>query len=118
MGKKIEYSVYVIELNKKVLKHKKFKDANPNYDTTKHCVYVGSTELNPEERFKQHIDGHYKNGKLKWHSTYAKKYGIRLKPRLYKSKNPIISEDSKKARQVEAETARRLRNRGYGVWQN
>ena len=73
MGKKIEYSVYVIELNKKVLKHKKFKDANPNYDTSKHCVYVGSTELNPEERFKQHKEGHYKNGKLKVISFFAKK---------------------------------------------
>jgi hypothetical protein len=102
------YSIYVIELDSSILKLRKFNDKNPNYKEGKPCVYVGMTYRTPEERFEQHRRG-YKS------SRYVKKYGIRLKPRLYESHNPMKREEAEK---MEVEKARRLRNRGYAVWQN
>jgi hypothetical protein len=107
MNKKARHSIYVIELDKAVLKEKKFLEANPEFDENKPCVYVGMTGLTPEVRFDQHKRG-YKSNK------YAKKYGIRLKPRLFSSHNPMTYEE---ACDMEKEKARRLRNRGYAVWQ-
>ena len=52
------HNIYVIELDKKVLEKKKFKDANPDYIEGSPCVYVGMTSKSPEERFKQHKEGH------------------------------------------------------------
>ena len=107
MGKQVRYNIYVIELDKAVLEKKKFLEANPQYDGKKPCVYVGMTGRTPEERFDQHKSG-YKS------SNYAKKYGIRLKSRLFASHNPMTYED---ACDMEKEKARRLRKRGYAVWQ-
>jgi len=111
----MEFNIYVIELNKKVLKDKKFKKANPGYIEGKPCVYVGSTYLTPEKRFLQHVTGaRNKRGPL--YNKYAKNFGIRLKPRLYKSHNPMSSR--KQAEDMEVEKIRRLKKRGYGVWPN
>ena len=107
MNKKARHNIYVIELDRAVLKDKKFLEANPDFDEKKPCVYVGMTGLNPEERFDQHKRG-YKSNK------YAEKYGLRLKPRLFSSHNPMTYEE---ACDMEKEKARRLRNRGYAVWQ-
>ena len=41
-------NVYVIELELKVLEHKKFRDANPAYVDGKKCFYVGMTGRTPE----------------------------------------------------------------------
>ncbi len=101
------YNIYVIELDKAVLKENRFIEDNPNYETGMPCVYVGMSARSPEERFEQHKAG-YKSAK------FAKKYGIRLKPRLYLAHNPMTYDDACK---MERERARRLRNRGYGVWQ-
>ena len=105
--KAIRHSIYVIELDQAVLKSKKFRKANPDYAGEKPCVYVGMTYLSPEDRFKQHKDGYKSN-------SFVKKYGIRLRPRLYKSHNPMTR---KTAEYMEVEKARRLRKRGYAVWQ-
>jgi len=105
---KREYCIYVIELNKSVLRERRFIAENPGYIEGKPCVYVGMTWRTPEIRFDQHKRG-YKASRI------AKKYGIRLKPRLYQCHNPMTRE---KAEFMEVEKARRLRNRGYGVWQN
>ena len=113
--KKNEYSIYVIELDKQVLKHKKFKTVNPNYNPKKPCVYVGYTSKSPEVRFEEHISG-ARNKKGRLFNTFAKKYGKRLKPRLFRVHNPMSSAEEAKA--MEKEKARRLRKRGYGVWQN
>lgn len=114
MPKKTEYSIYVIELDKKVLKHKKFREKNPDYNPEKPCVYVGETSLTPEERFHIHqTKGKSKKG-ISLHNPFVYKYGIRLKPRLYISHNPMGS--AKEATKMEEEKARRLRKRGYGVW--
>ena len=81
-----KYSIYVIELNPKVLKIKKFRDKNPDYLDGKPCVYVGFTSKTPKERFAEHKTG-LRSGPIKLHNTYAYKFGIRLKPRLYQHQN-------------------------------
>ena len=107
------YCVYVIELDKAVTKTKWFKDANPEYTGEKACVYVGYTSKTPEQRFEEHISG-ARNKRGPIHSKKVKKYGVRLRPRLYKSLQNMTEEDAKF---MEVEKARRLRKRGYGVWQ-
>ena len=37
------HSVYVIELDDRVLNERKFREANMGYDPSKPCLYVGST---------------------------------------------------------------------------
>lgn len=101
-------NIYVIELDLKVLKDKRFRDANPNYMEGKKCFYVGRTGRTPEERFQQHKSG-YKSNRL------AKKFGVCLGPRHYEKHNPMTYEESI---EMEIEKTRRLRKRGYGVWSN
>lgn len=109
------HSIYVIELDKGILKNKAFIKMNPNYDDSKPCVYVGMTSKTPEQRFLEHTNGLRTKKGFPLFSRKVKKYGIRLKPRLYKSHNPMTASD---AVEFEVEKARRLRKRGYGVWQN
>ena len=45
------FSVYVIGLNKLVLKERKFLAANPQYNPARPCVYVGMTGLSPRHSF-------------------------------------------------------------------
>lgn len=101
------HNIYVIELDPTVLEKKKFREANPQYIEGKPCVYVGMTGLTPQERFKNHKDGYKAN-------KFARKYGLRLKPRQYESHNPMTAEEAKK---MEVEKARRLRKKGWAVWQ-
>ena len=115
MSKETNYSIYVIELDKSILELKKFREENPNYIEGKPCVYVGYTSKTPEERFEQHITGAKNKKGYSIYSKKVKKYGLRLKPRLYNSHNPIKSQDE--AMKMEVKKARRLRKRGYAVWQ-
>jgi hypothetical protein len=110
------YSIYVIELNPNVLKIKKFREKNPDYIEGKPCVYVGYTDKTPEERFAEHKAG-MRKGPLRWHNTYAKNFGTRLKPRLFKYQNSQ-NMSQPEAKDMEIEKARRLRKRGYAIWQN
>ena len=106
---KREYYVYVINLKKEILNIKKFKDKNPDYIEGKPCVYVGQSVHKPKVRFKQHLEGY----KANW---YAKKFGNFLRKKNTGVKNPYLSRTS--VEKAEAETAERLRKRGYGVWSN
>ena len=108
MSDKGKRNIYVIELHEEVLNDKKFLEKNPNYTPGKPCVYVGMTARSPEERFNQHLSG-YKSARI------VKKFGARLRPRQYESHNPMTYED---AMNMEVEKARRLRAKGWGVWQN
>ena len=103
--------VYVIELKRTVLKNKKFLEKNPDMKKGKLCVYVGSTGIDPEERFAQHKRG-YKSG-LKFVTKFGKCLRLDLVP---KYKKPFKNSDDAKA--AEARHAVRMRKRGYGVWQN
>ena len=104
----MSHSIYVIELDPIVMNDKKFANANPNYRSGSKCFYVGMTGKSPEERFEQHKRGYKSN-------RYVKKFGIALRPRYYSHHNPMTYEE---AQYMEVEKARRLRNRGYGVWQH
>lgn len=101
------HSVYVIELSPEVLNEARFRRANPDYDVTKPCVYVGMTGLSPERRLENHRKGLKSN-------RYAHQYGLRLLPRLYACFNPM---PYRGAQDMEIELAIGLREEGYGVWQ-
>jgi hypothetical protein len=101
------HNVYVIELDGAVLNHARFRDANPDRDITKPCVYVGCTGLSPEERFAKHKAGIRAN-------SYVQRYGLRLLPRLYAYANPMPYQA---ARDMEVELAIALQAEGYAVWQ-
>jgi hypothetical protein len=102
------HHVYVVELSPEVLQEARFRRANPDYDATRPCVYVGMTGLTPEVRFERHKAGVKAN-------RFVQRYGERLLPKLYKCYNPMPYEG---AREMEVELAIALREAGYGVWQN
>ena len=101
------HNVYVIELDGRVLNHTRFRNANPNRDILKPCVYVGCTGLTPEKRFARHKAGIQAN-------RYVQDYGIRLLPKLYAYANPMPYDA---ARDMEVELAIALQAEGYAVWQ-
>ena len=103
------YNVYVIELGKEVLISKKFREKNPHMNTRKACYYVGQTTHDPITRFKQHKMGYKAN-------RFAKKYGVRLEPRIFSKFNPIVKR--KEAERIEQWIALKLREKGHGVWSN
>ncbi len=99
------HNVYVVLLDEKVWRERKFRALNPGRDKSKPCVYVGMTGLPPIERFQNHKDG-YKA------SYYVCKYGLRLLPELYEYLNPMPYEA---ACQMEKDLTEDLRAQGYGV---
>jgi predicted GIY-YIG superfamily endonuclease len=101
-------NVYVIELDPSIRSVRRFAEANPLARPDKPCLYVGCTALSPEERFAQHKAG-YKAAR------FVEKFGVRLRPRYYAKYNPL---DDEAARKLEVELARRLRKKGFAVWQN
>jgi predicted GIY-YIG superfamily endonuclease len=103
------YNVYVIELDKEVLKSKKFRERNPHLNPRRACFYVGQTTHDPVTRFDQHKQGYKSN-------SYVKRYGIRLVWRKFQRYNPI--ETRKDAEQVEQWLTNKLRKKGHGVWSN
>ena len=104
------YNVYVIDLDPAVLKVRRFRAANPDYEPGNPCVYVGATVLTPAERFVQHRDGARTAARL------VHRFGRFLRPRLYERLNPIATR--KEAEAMERDLAKELRDRGYAVWQN
>ena len=103
------YYVYVIQLDKTVLKSSKFLNNNPEINTKLPCYYVGQSYHNPEIRFWQHKEGYKSN-------RFAKKYGLGLCPKLYDSFNPIKTR--KEAEFLEEKITKNLRMKGHGVWSN
>ena len=101
------HSVYVVELDPRVLDSARFRRANPDRDLLKPCVYVGMTGMTPEARFARHKAGIQAN-------PFVQRYGVRLLPKLYAYANPMPYEA---AREMEVELAIALRAEGYGVWQ-
>tara|TARA_X000001036_G_scaffold90940_1_gene83284 strand:+ start:381 stop:701 length:321 start_codon:yes stop_codon:yes gene_type:complete len=104
-----KYFVYVIELDPKVADLKKVRKKNPNYIKGNGCFYVGQSTRPPELRFDQHKEG-YKSNK------YAKYYGKKLRPDIYKKYNPIPTRDD--AVSLENYLAKKLREKGAAVWFN
>jgi predicted GIY-YIG superfamily endonuclease len=106
-GRKHHHCVYVVLLSRDVLYEARFRRCNPDHDPEKPCVYVGMTDLDPDDRFDKHKAGIRSN-------RYVREYGLRLMPELYACYNPMPYEA---ARDMEVELAIALRENGYGVWQ-
>ena len=104
-----KYYVYVIELDKKVSNHKKFRSKNPLYLKSSGCVYIGQSIRIPSLRFEQHKE-RYKS------DSYARRYGIKLLSELYDRYNPIPAR--RDAENIEKMLGERLRLNGIGVWFN
>lgn len=102
------FNVYVIELRRAVLDSPRFRRANPQHDPRKPCVYVGMTGLTPEERYRRHKEGIQAN-------AFVRDHGWRLRKTNYAWLNPMTYDE---AVRMEVELARRLRRRGYAVWQH
>jgi predicted GIY-YIG superfamily endonuclease len=108
-GDKPTRNLYVIQLDPLVLnKSTTFREKNPNYKADKHCLYVGSSAHTPKKRFAQHKAGEGAN-------RYAKKYGLRLLPELYRDQPVLTANNYVKEEKAYAEE---LRRQGHAVWQN
>lgn len=101
-------SVYVVRLDEAVLRHRRYRAANPGYVDGAPCVYVGATGMSPGERFANHKRGH----KANW---YAQTYGDALLPDLYSHLNPMTYQQ---ALATEITLAEELRLDGFAVWQH
>jgi hypothetical protein len=104
------YCVYVVDLDPAVWRARpKMRKSNPKYKplTGPGFLYVGMTMHTPEQRFETHKAG----GKLS--SAVVRKYGIRLRPTLYRAYKRMSLED---AEEMEVYVADRLRKKGYAVW--
>lgn len=114
---KIQYSVYVVELSKRVYtENKKFREANPQFNGVLECLYVGTTSKTPKERFEQHKQGYRNKKGHKISSNIVQKYGSYLRPSLYNQLNPIATRDE--ALKIEEQLALYLRRKRYAVWFN
>lgn len=112
----LNYYVYVIELSKKVFtEHKKFREANPQYNGVLECLYVGMTSKTPKERFLQHKTGFRNKKGYKIASSLVQKYGLYLRPSLYHHLSSMTREE---ALRMEAQLALELRRKRYAVWYN
>ncbi|HRN38012.1 MAG TPA: ribose-5-phosphate isomerase, partial [Flavobacteriales bacterium] len=101
-------TVYVIELSRKVFtEHRKFREANPQYNGVLECLYVGQTSKRPQERLAQHKSGARTASGHKLSSDIVRKYG------LYQNIGPLGRAE---ALEVEKGLALELRGKGYAVW--
>ena len=114
---KTEYRIYVVELSKKVFsEHRRFREANPQFNGVLECLYVGMTSKTPKERFLQHKTGHRNKKGYKLSSTIVEKYGSYLRPSLYNHSPPLSTRAE--ALKMEERLALELRRSRYAVWFN
>ncbi len=114
---KVQYQVYVIELSKKVFtEHRRFREANPQFNGVLQCVYVGSTSKTPKERFLQHKLGARSKKGHSLSSKIVEKYGMYLRPSLYNHIAPTTTRAA--AYKLEEKLAMELRRQRYAVWFN
>ena len=110
------YSVYVIELSRKVYTESaKFRAANPQFNGVLECLYVGMTSKSPKERFLQHKTGFRNKKGHKLSSNIVEKYGSYLRPSLYNHLDLMTREDALK---MEEQLTLELRRKRYAVWFN
>lgn len=115
MARKI-YSIYVVELSKKVYSENwKFRAANPQFNPTLECLYVGMTSKTPKERLAQHLSGAKSKKGHKLASYIVEKYGRYLRPSLY---NHIGLLTKAEAVIMEEQLALELKRQRYAVWWN
>ncbi|ASV31897.1 GIY-YIG nuclease family protein [Maribacter cobaltidurans] len=111
------YSIYVIELHKKVFtENRKFREANPQFNGVLECLYVGMTSKTPKERFEQHKNGTLSKKGHNLSSSIVKKYGLYLRGSLYNHIQPLATREE--ALKMERALALELRRKKYAVWFN
>lgn len=114
---KILYTIYVIELSKRVFsENSKFREANPQFNGVLQCLYVGMTSKTPKERLTQHKTGYRNKKGHKLSSNIVEKYGMYLRPSLYNHIDPISTRAE--ALKMEEQLALELRRQKYAVWFN
>jgi len=101
------HSVYAIELDRAVLKHRDFRDRNPG-GAAGGCLYVGVTGLSPEARFERHRAGTQS-------SRFVRAHGIRLRLDLVEGYARL---PYRVAACMEPKLAAWFRAQGFAVWQN
>ncbi|WP_405397439.1 GIY-YIG nuclease family protein [Maribacter sp. Asnod2-G09] len=111
------YSIYVIELSKKVFtENRKFREANPQFNGVLECLYVGMTSKTPKERFDQHKNGTLSKKGHNISSKIVQKYGLYLRGSLFNHIDPIKTKAE--ALKLEEQLALELRRKKYAVWFN
>ncbi len=116
MGK-VEYRIYVVELSKKVFnEHRRFREANPQFNGVLECLYVGMTSKTPKERFFQHKNGVLSKEGHNLSSSIVRKYGSYLRPSLYNHIKPLANRSE--ALKIEQQLTLELRRKRYAVWSN
>ena len=114
---KVQYSIYVIELSKRVFsENSRFREANPQFNGVLECLYVGMTSKTPKERLLQHKTGYRNKKGHKISSNIVEKYGMYLRPSLYNHIDPIPTRSE--ALKMEERLALELRRQRYAVWFN
>ena len=114
---KSQYQVYAVELSKRVFtEHRRFREANPQFNGVLECLYVGMTSKTRKERFLQHKTGYINKKGHKLSSSIVKKYGMYLRPSLYNHIGPLSSRAE--ALRMEEKLALELRRKRYAVWYN
>jgi predicted GIY-YIG superfamily endonuclease len=103
----LPYSIYIIELDPRVLTRTRFKKASPAWRPGRACLYVGSTFKDPEERFQQHKAGVRAN-------RYVREFGIRPLPLARQHFGTFRSREE--AERAEELVALKLREEGFAVW--
>ena len=111
------YSIYVIELSKKVFtENRKFREANPQFNGVLECLYVGMTSKTPKVRFDQHKNGTLSKKGHNISSKIVQKYGLYLRGSLFNHIDKIKSRTE--ALKMEEQLALELRRKKYAVWFN
>jgi len=105
---RLDSSVYVIELDPSVSRHRDVRRSNPGARAGKECLYVGQTRRTPEERFEEHSSG---SGAKKG-GRHLKGMCLRLRRDLYEFYNPMPLLESL---ELERDLAGELRAAGYTV---
>ncbi|WP_291869195.1 ribose-5-phosphate isomerase [Maribacter sp.] len=112
-----EYCVYVIELSKKIYtENRKFREANPQFNGSLQCLYVGMTSKTPKERFEQHKSGYINKKGHKISANIVEKYGLYLRGSLYHHIPTMTTRAA--ALKMEETLALELRRKRYAVWFN
>lgn len=96
------FHVYVVELSDDARQKAKADERG----RTGTCVYVGETELTPEERFARHKSGRRA-------SRIVRDHGVRLRPELA-TRGPFLTRAN--AAKAEKELGDSLRCRGFVVF--
>jgi hypothetical protein len=107
-GPKLHHRVYVVELAPEVRRDRRFIRQNRYTTPDQTCLYVGSTGLDPDVRYVNHLRGH-KGCPL------VRDHAVRLRPDLFADFPAMTWED---AVATEEAWAQELREMGYAVYQH